>query len=326
VVASLALVASSICAAVAITWGVLLVSRRRDFYVAPIARSSHTRPTATAGGIGIVLPVLAAALWTGGPLGHAILLGGGILAAVGFVDDLRDLPARVRAPLQTIAVVAALAILPLPPLELPPFVIESTWLVLPASALILLWLVNLYNFMDGIDGLAAAQCLTFCVGVLLLGAPASPVLSVTAGASAGFLLFNWPPAKIFMGDVASGFLGFLLGAVAFTLAVGGDVPFVASMVLLTGFWFDATWTLCARMLTGQRFTAPHRSHLYQKLALRHGHGRTTSGYLAMNVLWLTPLASLAEHRPQWSIAVVVVAALPFLVACVWLRAGRPEAP
>jgi Fuc2NAc and GlcNAc transferase len=325
VVASIAILIAAFVAALAVTGLALRLARSRGLYASPNARSSHTRPTPTAGGIGIVVPVLGAAAWFGGAVGNVVLVGGSALALVGLVDDWKNLPARVRAPVQVGAVAVALLWLPLPPLVLPPLVIETAWLVLPISGLLLLWLLNLYNFMDGIDGLAASQCLTFCAGVLWLGpGDAEPLLWTAAGAAAGFLVFNWPPARIFLGDVASHFLGFLLGVVAFDLAVRGALPFVASMVLLTGFWFDATYTLCARMFTGQRVFAAHRTHLYQKLARRYGHGRTTSGYLVMNVCWLTPLAWLAQARPSASIAVVGIAALPYLVGCVRQRAGRSE--
>jgi Fuc2NAc and GlcNAc transferase len=326
VVATAALLAGAAASGLLLTWLVLRAGRRRWLSI-PNARSSHTVPTPTLGGIGIVVPVLVVAAFVDDPLARAVLAGGVPLAIVGAVDDVRDLPASVRWPVHVAAAIAALWLLPVPPLVLPPFSVEAAWLVLPLTALLLVWLVNLYNFMDGIDGLAAVQCVTFAAGVVWLGADgAAATLAIALmGAAGGFLCLNRAPARIFMGDVGSGFLGFSFGVLALALAVDGTVPFVASMVLLTGFWFDATWTLCARMLAGRRFTAPHRDHLYQKLARRFGHGRTTLGYLAMNVLWLTPFAAWADASPRHSLLAVGAAVLPWLAGCVILRAGTPEA-
>jgi Fuc2NAc and GlcNAc transferase len=209
----------------------------------------------------------------------------------------------------------------------PPLGFEQPWILLPVTGFVLLWMTNLYNFMDGIDGLAGMQCVTFCAGAIVLGASGveRDLLVVAMGATLGFLVLNWAPAKIFMGDVASGFLGFFVGVVAVSLAIDGSVPFVASMILLTGFWFDASYTLCARILTRQNIAAPHRSHLYQKYARRFGHGWTTLAYLMMNVLWLLPLAWLADTQTDWSAVCLVVAPLPYLIGCIRARAGLPEA-
>jgi Fuc2NAc and GlcNAc transferase len=325
VVATAALLTIAFAAGLALTWLVLRAGHDR-FTVVPNARSSHSAPTPTLGGVGIVLPTLVAAAILGGPLGTVVLAGGGALALVGAIDDVRDLPASWRWPVHVLAVLLALALAPVPALVFPPLAIGNAWIVLLVTGVLLVWLVNLYNFMDGIDGLAGVQCVTFCGGVLTLGAsgPAATLALVLAGASTGFLAFNRPPARIFMGDVGSGFLGFVIGVLALALAADAAVPFVASMILVTGFWFDATWTVCARMLAGRRFTAPHRDHLYQKLARRYGHARTTAGYLGVTALWLWPLAWWADAAPAWSMAAVALAVLPFFAGCLALGAGTPE--
>ena len=139
---------------------------------------------------------------------------------LGLADDLRDLSARVRLPIQAIAVAIALSALPIAiPLVVPPISIHTAWLVVGLDFLIVLWMVNLYNFMDGIDGLATSQCIVFCAGVLLIGRPAafvSELLWVLLGSAAGFLWFNRSPARIFMGDVGSGLLGLLVGILGLT--------------------------------------------------------------------------------------------------------------
>ena len=314
----------------ALTALVMALTRRSSILAIPNARSSHDVPTPTLGGIAIALPVLA---WTGceigqDPLVWAMLGGGGVLAVLGLVDDLRDLKAGVRLPIQCAAV--ALAVWALPsamPLVFAPFSIDAQWFIVAFEFLFILWMVNLYNFMDGIDGIAACQCITYCAGVLLLGRPeafADELLWLLLGAGAGFLWFNRPPARIFMGDVGSALLGFLLGVISLTLDARRQMPLIASLILLAGFWFDATYTLCVRIATGQQFTSAHRSHLYQKCAQLLGHKRTTTMFTVFAVVWLMPLAWLVMRAPTFSIAWLVLAIAPLAIASVRLHAGYPD--
>lgn len=128
-----------------------------------------------------------------------------------------------------------------------------------------------------------------------------------------------------MGDVGSGFLGLTTGVLALWLWQSAEVPFVASCILLLAFWLDASYTLGVRIVTGQAFAEPHRSHLYQIVARRLGHGRTAVLFWLHWMLWLLPLAALAVHFPAWQFALLAVACLPLAAACVWLRAGMPDA-
>jgi Fuc2NAc and GlcNAc transferase len=314
--------------------GVLTISLRKGWLVAPNSRSSHTLPTPGIGGIAVVVPVVgwcAIAAMDGDRLALAIVLGGGALAVLGLVDDLVTLSARVRMPVHVAAVALAVWLLPLPErLAIEPIVIEVPWMIAALVALGMLWLINLYNFMDGIDGIAALQCVAFSAGALLLAKHLEPALAVllivVTGATLGFLWFNWAPARIFMGDVGSGFLGFLVGAIALVLDASDSLPLCASLLLLTGFWFDATYTLCVRIATGQRFAEPHRSHLYQKLAQRIGHANTTLALAAYTTCWLLPLAWLCTAQPAQQWLWVIVGGLPMLVGCTRLRAGMPSAP
>jgi Fuc2NAc and GlcNAc transferase len=170
------------------------------------------------------------------------------------------------------------------------------------------------------------QTLLFCIGVTLLAAGVSGAAGVLlwtiSGASIGFLAFNWPPARIFMGDVGALVLGLVIGVLVIDLHQTGQVPFVASVILLTGFWFDASYTLCVRMLTGQPFIQAHRSHLYQRLSDRLGHLGTTCLFSAAGVFWLFPLAWLSVRYPGWWAAWISIGVLPFLIGAVVFRAGR----
>ena len=326
-----ALVAGGAAIAAALLARLLITfAQRRSIFAIANERSSHTIPTPTLGGISIALPVLG---WCGyrigqDPLSWAVLCGGGVLALLGLVDDLRNLSARVRFPIQCIAAALALGMVPVAlPLIVEPISIHSTLLVYCLDFLIVLWMVNLYNFMDGIDGIAATQCAIYCVGVLLIGHPAAfmtEFFSVLLGSAAGFLVLNHAPARIFMGDVGSGLLGLLVAVASLTLDARGQMPLIASLILLAGFWFDATYTLCVRIATAQKFTSAHRSHLYQKCAQRFGHGRTTTMFAGIAVVWLMPLAWLCVVAPQWGLPVLVLAVAPLLIASVRMRAGYPD--
>jgi Fuc2NAc and GlcNAc transferase len=309
--------------AAALTWSLIGIARRNALLALPNSRSSHTVPTPTLGGIAIALPVFVWAIWRLGPepLPLVVLASGGLLAVLGGIDDVHDLSPRLRLPIHCVAVALALWMLA------PPDLSVATWRVAVCAFLSLLWSVNLYNFMDGIDGIAASQCVCFCAGVLLLGNPHGTTIEllwVLSGAAFGFLLFNWAPARIFMGDVASGLLGLLVGVLALELDLQQQMPLIASLLLLAGFWFDASYTLCVRIATGQPFVSAHRSHLYQKYARSVGHGRTTTMFIGFFIVWLMPLAWACIYAPRWQLLWLAAAIVPLLIACVVMRAGLPE--
>ena len=298
------------------------LAKRFELLAHPNARSSHAKATPTMGGIAIVVPVivlLAAFAWNQGMAEHGmmfrLLIAVTFLAAVGFLDDLKGLSAGVRLVCQAACVALLLEGFGL---SLPLF-----WLA--AIGILLLWHVNLYNFMDGIDGIAAVQTLLFCLGVHVLAQGVEGgwglLLWTVSGAIVGFLAFNWPPAKVFMGDVGALVLGLVVGTVVIALDQSGEVPFVASIILLSGFWFDASYTLCVRMLTGQAFTEAHRSHLYQRLSDRVGHLGTTSAFAVLGMIWLLPLAWLSVRQPQWALACLFAAPVPYLTGALVLKAG-----
>lgn len=299
--------------------GVLEGARRLRILALPNDRSSHSVPTPTLGGLPVVIVVcayLALEAATGVAAAWGVLAGGLLLACVGALDDLREIGASVRLLCHVLAVVLTISFLSLDwPLAL-----------LLLGGLALVWQVNLFNFMDGIDGIAGTQVLVFCVGVQLAGGgiPGWPgvLCWLLAASTLGFLAFNWPPAKIFMGDAGSGFLGLLLGFLALALAQLDFVPLVASLILLAGFWFDASYTLCVRILTGQRFAQAHRTHLYQKLAVMKGHRWTTVLFAVYGGVWLVPLALMSTRAPDWSPLLLAVAAAPVAFGCIRWSAGR----
>jgi Fuc2NAc and GlcNAc transferase len=196
------------------------------------------------------------------------------------------------------------------------------------------WWINLFNFMDGIDGFAGTQAVFMLLGAAALSAwtnadvISSPVwmlmLSVAA-ATVGFLLLNWPPAKIFMGDVGSTWLAFMVFALALLSVQAGWLSYASWLVLAAVFVTDATVTLLTRLLRGERWYEAHRIHAYQKLARRWGgHRPVTLRAVGVNVLWLAPLAGACAAWPHWTFGWVLVAYSPLAVAAVVLGAGKPD--
>lgn len=302
----------------------------------PTARSSHALPTPSGGGLAIVATFLGSILllFIGGLMSSALfmaLFGGGLLVAVvGFWDDHVTVPAHRRILLHFAAGAWALYWLGgVPPLPVAGGSWDTGWLGDCIGLLLLVWLLNLYNFMDGIDGLAAVESISViaAAGVIMLvsGSPQSLFwLSLLGAATTGFLPWNWPPARIFMGDVGSAFLGFTLGVFAIRTAHEGVLPIWAWIILLGVFLVDATVTLLRRMLRGERWFEAHRNHAYQHAALRwDSHKRVTLAVLAINVLWLAPMAWFVLENTRYAVAIVCVALLPVALLALGFRAGTP---
>ncbi|KAB7628253.1 glycosyltransferase family 4 protein [Alkalilimnicola sp. S0819] len=327
--------------------GVLLVSavltaclrsyaRRARLIDVPNSRSSHVVPTPRGGGLAIVISLLLAwAVLAGlGRLPWAVLLGaglgGGWIALIGFIDDHRDVSARWRLLGQALATVWVLYWLPVAAVPLGDWWLEASWLVLLAGIGIV-WLLNLFNFMDGIDGLAGLEAAMVAAGAVLLQwslgeaqgmAWASAML---VAAAAGFLLWNWPPARIFMGDVGSATLGYLFGVMAVSGVFAPALSVWSWLILLGVFIVDATYTLIHRLLRGERVYQAHRSHAYQRAARWLGsHRRVTVTVGLINALWLLPLAAMSVLWPGQAYALTAMAYLPLVGLCLWLGAGKPE--
>jgi Fuc2NAc and GlcNAc transferase len=198
------------------------------------------------------------------------------------------------------------------------------------AALYLVWLINLTNFMDGIDGIAATETITVCAGAVCIYAmtPGAEDLwlapSVLAAACLGFLAWNWPPAKIFMGDAGSGFLGLMLGGLSLQAAWTVPTLLWCWVILLGVFVVDATTTLMQRFVRGARLHDAHRTHAYQHAAQRwQAHAPVTWVVTAINVLWLLPCAVLVARGVIGGPAGVFLAYVPLVVLATRLGAGRP---
>jgi Fuc2NAc and GlcNAc transferase len=302
----------------------LLLARRWQILDTPNDRSSHQRPTPHGGGVPLLLAFVAglmlAVLWRGAWEGGFITLAVAaiILMLLGVIDDLRGLSVRLRFAVYGLLclVVAVLLLSPVLSHELADSILLGGVLVVLA-AVAMLWSLNLYNFMDGIDGIAATQCIVACSSAALLsweagrGGGYALFCLLLAASHLGFLVWNWPPARLFMGDAGSVPTGFLLAGLALLGAVQGQLNPLCWLVLLAAFITDASWTLIWRIVSGQAFTQSHRLHAYQRLSRHWGsHLRVDVLLLALSVLWLIPLAWAVQIWPKYGFLLVILAYLP----------------
>ena len=258
----------------------------------------------------------------------ALSIPGLTVALIGIFDDIKPVKSSVRFCLHILATTAGLLILPeLPQISIGEITLKLDGWGLPFAVFAVVWLINLFNFMDGIDGIAGVEFITVLLsGAILLGLLGnerhSQFLIMACAPTLGFLLWNWPPAKIFMGDGGSGFLGLMLGLGGLYICAQTELTLWAWAILVAVFVVDASWTLIVRIATGQDWLQPHRSHAYQRLALYIGsHTPVTIGVLLINLLWLLPMAWLAMRHPDMAEWVTLGAYLPLLLLCALNKAG-----
>ncbi len=341
----MSLLAAMIALSALVAWGVTVWARNRaetlSLVQLPNHRSSHEQPTPNGGGLAIVVAGsfagIALVLFSDWSIGWFVLGLAALLAVVGLRDDIQHLPARVRFGVQVAVCAGLLFALG----DLPWFSFSvglefevACWVMYGLLLLAGVWWINLFNFMDGIDGIAGAQAVFMLLGGAALsawvnaGVMSSPVwmlMLCIAAATVGFLLLNWPPAKIFMGDVGSTWLAFMVFALALLSVQADWLSYATWLVLAAVFVTDATVTLLTRLLRGERWYEAHRNHAYQKLARRWGgHRPVTLLAVGINVLWLAPLAGACAAWPQWAFGWVLLAYAPLVVGAMVLGAGRSE--
>jgi len=304
----------------------------------PGARSSHTAPTPRGAGVAVA----ASFLLTLTALGALDLVDAGlqtaltgaclIACAIGFVDDHRHVAARWRLLAHGTAAAWALwALGGAPDLSLFGLDLPSGPVATLLCVIGLTWLLNLYNFMDGIDALAGIEAVTVTLGgALLLWAAGHADQTVPAlllgAASLGFLAWNLPPARIFLGDSGSGLLGIALGVLALHAARLDAALLWGWLILLGVFVVDATLTLLRRALRGEAVWQAHRSHAYQRLARRwRSHGKVAAAVAAVNLLWLLPCAWLVVGGRIDAGPGLLLAYAPLALLMRWLGAGSADA-
>lgn len=309
------LLAAMVIVGAAGTWLARRYALGRSLLDAPGERRSHTVATPRGGGIAIVAALLVCCLWIGvmapaqRPALAVFAAGLVLVAAIGWIDDHRPLSAGLRLAVHAVAATLLAG------------------LVHRAShdvgLTVLIWLatvslINIWNFMDGINGMAASQAMLAALGLAwFLPAPLRWLPYALAAACLGFLPFNFPRARIFLGDVGSGALGYLVAAVFALCCVAGDSTPLLLALPVSVFLVDAGFTLLARMLAGERWWQPHAQHVYQRwVRTGRSHGFVTLAYALFSIVAIT-IAWMCEFLQSWGEAGAAVAWF-VLASAVWL--------
>jgi len=306
----------------------------------PNERSSHLTPTPRGGGIAFVATSLAGFLLQllNNTLDNksviALCCAGAIVAMAGHLDDRQKISgAAVRLVLHAIGAIILIVGIGFPSqISIFDRIVNTGIIGSILGVLYLVWLLNLFNFMDGTDGIAASEALFVCVAGAILNfhvlsdSNFSAAAFILASCTFGFLLYNWSPAKIFMGDVGSGYLGMVIGGLSLMAAKQQHELLWVWIILLAVFVSDATVTLIRRLLRKQKPHVAHRSHAYQHLAIRFGsHAKVSLLVLAVNVVWLLPIAFFVADKQLSETTGVVVAYVPLLLTVLALGAGKDSA-
>jgi Fuc2NAc and GlcNAc transferase len=250
------------------------------------------------------------------------------VATIGFIDDRHTLPARWRFAGHSAAAAWLLYWAgPLPPVPVLGLSLDLGPLTVALAALYTVWSINFFNFMDGIDGIASIEAISVALGGALawwLVQPSGdwPVAVLFAACVSGFLFWNFPPARIFMGDAGSGFLGLVVAVLALWSALHAPHLIWSWVVLSSVFLVDATTTLVRRVRRGERFAEGHRNHAYQYAARVHGsHKTVTLAVLAINIVWLLPISVAVALQWLDGTAGVAVAIAPLVWVAFHYKAG-----
>lgn len=311
---------------------------KRNVLDLPNERSSHSHPTPRGGGIAVVLTFLGALLilyWVGEiPYQYAValLVSGFIVAVIGFLDDHGHVNARWRLAVHLVAaIIVVYCAGGLPVISLFGYAADFSiwgWLL---AVIAIVWILNLFNFMDGIDGIAGFEAISATVGMwVLLSQLDTPAWLLQihlylACAVAGFLIWNHPPARIFMGDAGSGFIGLMLASLTLISSWYHSDLLWCWLIMLGVFIVDATYTLLVRLSRRQAFYQAHRSHAYQHAAQQYrSHWKVSYIVLSINLCWLFPWCWLVVKNNVDGAVALTLAYLPLVYIAHNYRAGRDK--
>jgi Fuc2NAc and GlcNAc transferase len=312
------------------TWLFIRLGNSQQWLDQPNSRSSHSNPTPTSGGVVFVLVFFIASLLafrTSSPGFNVVLVLSLCIciAALGLADDIIKLGIGTRIMTQLLVIAGVLAIFGVPAVPLFGHYLEPEWGGYMLLALVLLWFINLFNFMDGLDGIAASQVIFICLSVFMItwnnsNAEYHTLLLLLVASVGGFLFFNVAPAKIFMGDTGSNFLAFALIVAALACTTTGITNVWVWCILASVFIVDATYTLLIRMLSGEAWYFAHRTHAYQLAAVYlNSHGKVLIAVTLINCCWLLPLAWWSHVQPQWGLAITLLAWASLIMVVRLLR-------
>lgn len=295
----------------------------------PNDRSSHRIPTPRGGGLSFVIIYLIGlaiffdleAISTSTYIGLSIPLI--MVGGIGYIDDKGHVPAKWRLLIHFLsASITAYILTPFTIPDTPPYYCV---IVLILCTIYLAWLINLFNFMDGIDGIAAAEALTVILAMIIIHISISSydtvaILIFLAGAVSGFLFFNISPAKIFMGDIGSGSLGIMLGGLTLYSLLSSSEIFIAWNIMMAAFITDATLTLLKRLINREKIFEAHNNHMYQRASRYfNSHMRVTFSVCIINLLWLLPVALLFTLNQISAPIAILVAYAPLIASFIYWR-------
>jgi Fuc2NAc and GlcNAc transferase len=287
-------------------------------------RTLHSLPTPKGGGIVFsFLSLLSFILiWWNWQLPKELFLiivvGGGVASIFGFVDDIKNIRARIKLIVQIFLAVWVVYWLEYGGLLLLDWM--PTFLTIFLLLFFMVWIINAYNFIDGIDGLAASEAifisLTLAVVLFLTNGSIeiTAIFILIAASVSGFILFNWPPATIFMGDAGSVFLGYIFGSLLLFTVLTDNISIWSWLTVFGYFFADTTATQIIRIVLVKKWYLAHRSHAYQNLARITGsHLKVTRGITLYNLIWVLPLTLWSAIQPEMGVVTVILAIMPALV-------------
>lgn len=295
------------------TWVIKQYAIKKSIIDIPNERSSHKTPTPRGGGLAIVLAFYIGLFWFQNYISSNLFLAlfsSLPIVIVSLLDDIVTISSKSRLIVQSFSALLALYFLGgVSLIDFGLFQLVGWWVNLIAFVSIL-WLTNLYNFLDGIDGYAGSEALFIGIAMYLLFE--NPLGLVIAVSSFGFLLFNWQKASIFMGDVGSATLGFLFAVFCFSNTSGSNI--YTWLILLSLFWFDATLTLVARIKNNEAITTPHKKHLYQRLTQSGwSHQKVVIYSIGFNFLMLLIMIYFNKHDYIFLFEIIVLLFISYLI-------------
>ena len=313
---------------IACSWIGVFLYKKYAIYIGIISnpnyRTLHELSTPRGGGIVFsILFILAIFLiWPYLELSNNLFLilgvGGGMAALFGFIDDIKDIRARIKLIIQLLLSGWAVYWLYSDNLLLLNWI--PIFITIPACLFFMIWMMNAYNFMDGVDGMAASGAifasLTLALVLFLTDNSVELILIfiLIAATVGGFIIFNWPPATIFMGDAGSVFLGYVFGSLMLFTTLNGYLSIWIWLMVFGYFFADTTVTQIVRFILVKKWYLAHQSHAYQNLArITESHLKVTSGVILYNIIWILPLTILSALQPEMEILAAILAITPALI-------------
>jgi Fuc2NAc and GlcNAc transferase len=325
-----------------LTFFVKEIVRKKGFLDKPNNRSAHKKPTPTLGGIAIVISFLLGicvmfyAAIIPNDLLIPLILGGGLLAIISLFDDIKPIAVKYRIALHIFVAVLTVYWLN--------FNLFFDWfdyhfglgyLSAVLSVIIIIMAINTVNFMDGIDGLVSLEVIFIASTIAFLLIQQNNMIEaryfmLLIAVMFGFLFWNFSPAKIFMGDVGSIFLGFLLAILMIITINNKTISMWTWLILLAVFWLDVVSVLIIRLLTKQKIFEAHKTHCYQKVTQfiemkknrTFAHRTTVILITLINFLWLFPLAIMSQYYENYGLWLLIISCLPLLFLAFRFKAGR----